>query len=96
MPALSLRLECVVTIGPAPKVPSSVESGEEGRKMAQGVGLRAQTPERGMYLAFQLRNFFWDTSKKSCPLEEIFTQMRKKLDCERFLGYTSTGFESGG
>jgi hypothetical protein len=34
--------------------------------------------------------------KKSNPAEEIFPEMRKKLDYERFLGYTSTGFESGG
>jgi hypothetical protein len=64
--------------------------------MAQGLCLRVKTPERGIYLAFRGRNIFKDTSKKSRLPEEIFIEMRKKLDYEGFLGYTSTGFESGG
>jgi hypothetical protein len=30
------------------------------------------------------------------PLKKLLPEMRKKIDYERFLGYTSTGFESGG
>ena len=89
-------MERAVTIGLAPKVPSSAEFEGAGRKMAQGRGLRAKNPERGMYLAFPLRDFSKDTSKKSCLLEKISIEMRKKIDYERFFGYTSTGFESGG
>jgi hypothetical protein len=36
------------------------------------------------------------SEKKSDAAEEILPEMLKELDYERFLGYTSTGFESGG
>jgi hypothetical protein len=71
------RLDRVVTIGPAPKVPSSVAFGGAGRKMAQGVGLRDQTPERGMYLAFQLRNFFGTHRKNPAFLKKFLVKCEK-------------------
>jgi hypothetical protein len=64
--------------------------------MAQGWVLRAQPPERGMYLAFQREKFSGTHRTNPTFRENFFTEMLKKLDYERFLGYTSTGFESGG
>jgi hypothetical protein len=84
-----------LNIGLAPKAPSSAGLEGVGRKIAQGLCLRDNLPERGIYLAFQGSTIFKDTPKKIHLLEEIFIEMRKKLDCEGFLGYTSTGFESG-
>jgi len=56
----------------------------------------SQVPKRACILHFNAAIFPRSVEKKFDIAEEILPEMRKKLDYERFLGYTSTGFESGG
>ncbi len=43
--------------------------------MAQGEGLEGQNPERGMYLAFPLGNFWGASSKIFLLPEKFFLEM---------------------
>jgi hypothetical protein len=76
-----------------------VISGDAGRKLEKIArrgfrGLKA--PKRACILHFNAAIFPRSIEIKSDAAEEMLPEMRKKLDYERFLGYTSTGFESGG
>jgi hypothetical protein len=52
-------------------------------------------PKRAYILHFNAAIFQGHTEKILTPLKKFLPDMRKKIDYERFLGYTSTGFESG-
>jgi len=79
-----------------PEKPAGSGIGRAILKMAQRGVLRAQSPERGMYLAFQRGNFLHSRTKSFFPCTGNFFEKRKKLDYEGILGYTSFNFESGG
>jgi hypothetical protein len=79
-------------------------------EMAAGRGCWGRGPERGAakgfegskppkgvcILHFNRQLFEALPGKTSARREKFSDEMRKKLDYEGFLGYTSTGFESGG
>jgi hypothetical protein len=52
--------------------------------------------KRAYILHFDAANFQGRIGKILAPLKKSSPDMRKKIDYERFLGYTSTDFESGG
>jgi hypothetical protein len=56
----------------------------------------SKTPKGACILHFNKRFYPLTCRRNSCTGEEKFTEMLKNLDYERILGYTSTGFESGG
>jgi hypothetical protein len=52
--------------------------------------------KRAYILHFNAAIFLGHIEKILAPLKKFSPDMRKKIDYERFLGYTSTDFESGG
>jgi len=56
----------------------------------------SKTPKGACILHFSKRFYPLICRGNSCSGEGKFTEMLKKLDYERILGYTSTDFESGG
>ena len=73
MPAASLHPERAVTRADTSKGPSSARLGGGGRKRSTGVGLRPESPEKGMYLAFQRDDLSGQCSRK------IFFLVRGKI-----------------
>jgi hypothetical protein len=52
--------------------------------------------KRACILHFNAAIFQGHIEEILTPLKNFLPDMRKKIDYERFLGYTSTDFESGG
>jgi hypothetical protein len=71
--------------------------GGRGPERGAAKGFEGSKPLKGACILHFNGKLFGDLPGKFLVRrEEIFHAMRKKLDYERFLGYTSTGFESGG
>ena len=71
--------------------------GGRGPERGAAKGFEGSKPPKGAcILHFNGQLFGALPGKIPVRREEIFREMRKKLDYERILGYTSTGFESGG
>jgi hypothetical protein len=67
------------------------------RKRSTGLALRVQKPRKGHISCISTNDFIrYCVAEIHAPGEEKFAEMLKKLDYERILGYTPTGFESGG